>query len=59
MLNQIINDEYVTYDGVDVSERTDINKTIASKECDVYHYWYFLDKDFLNMNHIFALVFMI
>ena len=51
--------EYVTYDGIDISERTDINKTIASKECDIYHYWYFLDKDFLNVNHIFALVFMI
>ena len=27
---------------MDVSEGTDINKTSASKECDVFHYWYFL-----------------
>ena len=24
----------------------DINKTSASKECDIYHYWYFLNKGF-------------
>ena len=24
----------------------DINKTNASKECDICHYWYFLDKNF-------------
>ena len=30
------------YDRIDVSEGTDVNKTSASKECDVCHYWYFL-----------------
>ena len=34
------------YDRVDISEGTDINKTNASKECDIYHYWHFLDKGF-------------
>ena len=34
------------YDRIDISEGIDINKTSASKECDVYHYWYFLDKSF-------------
>ena len=34
------------YDIVDISEGTDINKTNASKECDIYHYWHFLDKGF-------------
>ena len=34
------------YDKIDVSERIDANKINASKECDVCHYWYFLDKDF-------------
>ena len=29
------------YDRIDVSERIDVNKTSASKECDVCHYWYF------------------
>ena len=27
------------YDRIDVSEGTDVNKTSASKECDVCHYW--------------------
>ena len=31
---------------IDISERNDINKTNASKECDICHYWYFLDKGF-------------
>ena len=34
------------YDRIDISERIDINKTNASKECDIRHYWYFLDKYF-------------
>ena len=31
------------YDRTDVSEGIDVNKTSASKECDVCHYWYFLN----------------
>ena len=34
------------YDRIDVSEGIDINKTNASKECDICHYWYFLVKSF-------------
>ena len=34
------------YDRVDISEGIDINKTNSSKECDICHYWYFLDKVF-------------
>ena len=34
------------YDRIDISEGVDINKTNASKECDICHYWYFLDKGF-------------
>ena len=34
------------YDRIDISEGIDINKTNASKECDICHYWYFLDKSF-------------
>ena len=30
------------YDKIDISEGNDINKTSASKECDIRHYWYFL-----------------
>ena len=34
------------YDGINVSEGIDVNKTSKSKECDICHYWYFLDKGF-------------
>ena len=34
------------YDRIDVSEGIDINKTNASKECKICHYWYFKDIDF-------------
>ena len=34
------------YDVIDVSEGIDINKTSESKECDICHYWYFLNKVF-------------
>ena len=34
------------YDRINISEEIDINKTNASKECDICHYWYFLDKNF-------------
>ena len=36
----------IYYNRIDISERTDINKTSASKECDVCHYWYFLNYSF-------------
>ena len=34
------------YDRIDDSEGNDVNKTSASKECDICHYWYFLNKGF-------------
>ena len=34
------------YDRIDDSEENDVNKTSASKECDICHYWYFLNKGF-------------
>ena len=36
----------LNYDRTDVSERIDVTKTNESKECDICHYWYFLDKGF-------------
>ena len=30
------------YDRIDVAVRIDINKTRASKECDICYYWYLL-----------------
>ena len=34
------------FDRIDVSEGTDVNKTRKSKDFDICHYWYFLDKGF-------------
>ena len=31
---------------IDISETININKTSASKECDICHYWYFIDIGF-------------
>ena len=42
------------YDRIDISEGIDINKTSASKECDICHYRHFLDKA-MNFNY-FAIV---
>ena len=33
-------------DRFDISEGIDVNETCASKECDVCHYWYFLNYSF-------------
>ena len=34
------------FDRIDVFEGIDVNKTSASKECDICDYWYFLNKVF-------------
>ena len=34
------------YNRIDISEGIDINKRNASKECDVCHYWFFVNKNF-------------
>ena len=34
------------YDRIDISEEIDINKTNASKQCKICHYWYFKDIGF-------------
>ena len=34
------------HDRIEVSERIDVNKTRASKEYDICHYWYFLNYNF-------------
>ena len=42
------------YDRIDISERIDVNKSNDnSKECDICHYWYFLDKNFSYQPHLF------
>ena len=34
------------YDRTVISEGIDVNKTSLSKECDIWHYWYFKDIGF-------------
>ena len=34
------------YDRIDISEGIDTDETSASKECNICHYWNFLDKNF-------------
>ena len=34
------------FNRTDVSEGIDVHKTRESKEYNICHYWYFLDKDF-------------
>ena len=36
----------LNYDRIDISEGIDINKTSESKECNICHYWHFLNKWF-------------
>ena len=33
------------YDRIDISEVIDISKINSSKECNIFHYWYLLDKE--------------
>ena len=40
----ITNINLLYYYRMDVGEVIDVNRTSASKECIIYHYWYLLDK---------------
>ena len=37
---------------IDASEEIDINKTSASKECDICHYWCFLSHSFMFLPNV-------
>ena len=37
---------------IDASERTDVNKTSLSKECELCHYWFFKDVGFKYKPHV-------
>ena len=39
-----MNYKMLEYDKIDNSEGIDINRTGASKECHICHYWYFISK---------------
>ena len=34
------------HDRIDVSEGIDVNKASSTKECDICHYWFFLNYGF-------------
>ena len=40
------------YQKIDVSEGIDVNKTSASKECELCHYWFFKDVRFKFEEHV-------
>ena len=40
------------YQKIDVSEGIDVNKTSASKECELCHYWFFKDFGFKFEEHV-------
>ena len=40
------------YEKIDVSEVIDVNKTSASKECELCHYWFFKDIGFKFEEHV-------
>ena len=48
--NTFLNKMYMLF--YNISEGTDINKTNASKECDICHYLYFWNKDFRFQSNV-------
>ena len=40
------------YQKIDILEGIDINKTNASKECELCHYWFFKDVGFKFEEHV-------
>ena len=40
------------YNKINVAEGIDVNKTIASKECELCHYWFFKDIRFKFEEHV-------
>ena len=54
----------IYYGRIDVSEGINVNETSDSKKCDIFHYWYFLNKDFkfqpnvCNRCHVLLMMYM-
>ena len=40
------------YEKIDVSDRNDVNKTSASKEYELFHYWFVKDVGFKFEEHV-------
>ena len=47
-----MNNIKILYHRIEVSEGIDINKTSASKESAIWHYWYFLNKGFKFQTYV-------
>ena len=41
-----MNYKILIYEKINISDVIDVDKSDKSKECMLYHYWYFLDKNF-------------
>ena len=53
MINKFLYKLQMLYDDrIEVAEAIYVNKTSASKERDIYYYWYFLDKGFQFQRYI-------
>ena len=44
--------QMLCYDRIGISEGIDVNNTSASKECDICHYWYFLNYSFKFQSNV-------
>ena len=42
------------YDKIDIYEGVDVNKTSASKDCDICHFWYFKDIGFKYEPYLYS-----
>ena len=42
----------IRYQKIDISEGIDLNKTNASRKCEVCHYWFFKDIGFKFQEHV-------
>ena len=40
------------FDRINLSEEIDVDKTSASKECDICHYYYFLNYNFKSQSNV-------
>ena len=47
-----MNYKNATIQKIDVSEGINVNKTSASKECELFHYWFFKDIGFKFEEHV-------
>lgn len=41
------------YDRIDISQGIVVNKTSASRECNICQYWYYLDKGFKFLSYTY------